>query len=408
VDSVVFEGLIVWTIINRGLLLQTIQMPSKSKPKKGKNKRTLSNSSPDNTVTLPVKTPKNCEKSPLTDQSVPRPVSMATQGYVQPMNMSNMVNMGSYQTPVGTFITSPQTQISNQPQFMSPQLSTMTASPVQQTQSQLSTDNFQLYVVEKLNAMDSRLSKLDSIETKISEVSRQIGKIDTRVTSLESVSRETSNRLTEVETSRATESQLFDDITLKHTTLEKSLKGERERVNQLKTECDRLKAINDDVIDLQARSMRDNLLFFGFAEPQTPDDRRSENCAESILNYCEKELNIPNASSNIKLERAHRIGRYEHAKIRPIVVKFNHYPDKVSVKQKCLESQKANGENQRPQIRVSEQYPKVIQDKRKQLIPYLVKAKRDGKMAHLSYDKLYINNKMYTVQSVAQSGYTVD
>jgi len=55
----------------------------------------------------------------------------------------------------------------------------MTASPVQQTQSQLSTDNFQLYVVEKLNAMDSRLSKLDSIETKISEVSRQIGKIDT-------------------------------------------------------------------------------------------------------------------------------------------------------------------------------------------------------------------------------------
>ena len=38
------------------------------------------------------------------------------------------------------------------------------------------------------------------------------------------------------------------------------------------------------------------------------------------------------------------------------------------------------------QIRVSEQYPKVIQDKRKQLIPYLVKAKRDGKMAHLSYD----------------------
>ena len=126
------------------------------------------------------------------------------------------------------------------------------------------------------------------------------------------------------------------------------MKCERERVNQLNTECDRLKAINDDVIDLQARSMRDNLLFFGFAEPQTPDDRRPENCAESILNYCEKELNIPNASANIKLERAHRIGRYEHAKIRPIVVKFNHYPDKVSVKQKCLESQKANGENQRP------------------------------------------------------------
>ena len=123
-------------------------MPSKSKPKKGKNKRTLSNSSPDNTVTLPLKTPKNCKKSPVSDQSVPTPVTMAIQG---------------------------------------------------------------------------------------------------------------------------------DDITTKHTNLKRYLKGERERMNQLKTECDHLKAINDDVTDLQARSMRDNILFFGVAEPQTSDDRRSEN-----------------------------------------------------------------------------------------------------------------------------------
>ena len=37
-----------------------------------------------------------------------------------------------------------------------------------------------------------------------------------------------------------------------------------------------------------------------------------------------------------------------------------------------------------------------------------MKAKQDGKMAHLSYDKLYINNRKYTVRSVVQSGYTVD
>ena len=66
----------------------------------------------------------------------------------------------------------------------------------------------------------------------------------------------------------STESQLFDNITLKHTHLEMSLKGERERVNQLKTECEHLKTINEDVIDLQTRSMRDKHFFFGFAEPQ--------------------------------------------------------------------------------------------------------------------------------------------
>ena len=84
------------------------------------------------------------------------------------------------------------------------------------------------------------------------------------------------------------------------------------------------------------------------------------------------------------------------------------YPDKLIVKQECLDSQKANGENKRSQLRVSEHFLKAIQDKGRQLIPYLVKAKQDGKMANLSYDKLYINNRKYTVQSVAQSGYTTD
>ena len=253
-------------------------MPSKSETKKGNNKRTLSNSSPDITVTLPMKTLKNCSlKSTLSDQSVPTPVTMATQGYVQPMNMATT-----------------RLQLEPLSRNLRPRYPTrLSWWPLNSRScllrlSQLSNDNFQVYVVEKLNAMDSRLSKLDSIETKLSEISRrQIGKIVTRVTSIETVSRETSNWLTEIETSRATDSQLFDDITLKHTNLEKSLKGKRERVNQLKTECDHLKAINDDVIDLQASWMSDNLLFFGFAEPQTPDERRSENCAESVLNYCE-------------------------------------------------------------------------------------------------------------------------
>ena len=48
----------------------------------------------------------------------------------------------------------------------------------------------------------------------------------------------------------------------------------------------------------------------------------AQKTAESILNYCAKELKIPNASANIKIERAHIILRFEHAKMRPIVVKL--------------------------------------------------------------------------------------
>lgn len=92
-----------------------------------------------------------------------------------------MVNMSNYQTPVGTFITSPQAQIPTHAQSMSPQSAAPSAVPVQQTRSQMSTNNFQQYVVEKLNAMDKRLSKLDTIETQLLEVTRQISQIDTRV-----------------------------------------------------------------------------------------------------------------------------------------------------------------------------------------------------------------------------------
>lgn len=52
-----------------------------------------------------------------------------------------------------------------------------------------------------------------------------------------------------------TEFQLFDDITFKHTDLEKSLKAEPDRVNKLKTECDHLKSVDDVIINLQACSM---------------------------------------------------------------------------------------------------------------------------------------------------------
>jgi hypothetical protein len=38
------------------------------------------------------------------------------------------------------------------------------------------------------------------------------------------------------------------------------------------------------------------------------------------------------------------------------------------------------------------------------LIPTLIKAKEDGKKAYLSYDKLYINNKMFTIENVTSAG----
>lgn len=83
----------------------------------------------------------------------------------------------------------------------------------------------------------------------------------------------------------------------------------------------------------------------------------------------------------------------------PIVIKFRHYPDKVRIKQKVL-----NDLPSESNYRVSDQFPGAIQDRLKLLIPTLIKACEDSKTASWSYDKLIINGKSYTVETLANAG----
>ena len=46
-------------------------------------------------------------------------------------------------------------------------------------------------------------------------------------------------------------------------------------------------------------------------------------------------------------------------------------------------------------VRIGEDYSQEVRDTRKKLIPELVKAKNDGKRAHLRYDKLVIDSVTY-------------
>ena len=101
----------------------------------------------------------------------------------------------------------------------------------------------------------------------------------------------------------------------------------------------------------------------------------------------ENVLAIDGAGDRIKIDRAHRTGKYDTGKKRPIVVKFNFHQDKIEIKNKAREKLTNT------QFRVSEQYPREIQERRKKLIPELIK---EGKHAVLAYDKLYINGRLQT------------
>jgi len=288
-------------------------------PGRGRKKRTKSQQSPNSVSSGPdtrrprvngdqMTSPQNTMSQNLLPQ-VP-PYNGQLQGQMQGQMQ------GGYYTPPAT-----SQQYINQ------------LSPGTQQNAMIDT-NFQQTVLNKLEFLGNKMQKLDSIEKQLATMSQKMTHMDTRVSSLESSVREHSSKLIDLETSRTVDSQIVTD-------LEKTQKKESENINKMSRDYESLKRQNanlsNEILDLQFRSMRDNLLFFGFDECDSVENRKTENCTEKILNFCSDTLEITDAQTTIKIERAHRIGQYNHDKKRPIVVKFNHYPDKLTVKQQAAE-----------------------------------------------------------------------
>ena len=259
--------------------------------------------------------------------------------------------------------------------------------------------NFNQLLLDKLDTMDKRLQKLDTIEQQLSFMSHKMTLMDNRVSSLELTLSDTNNKIRDIETSHEIDAKTRGDMISKQTSLDKQLKQERSNIESLSNDLSDVKSTNKDlneqIIDLQSRSMRDNLLFHGIEECVSYEDRRSEDCATKILNLCENSLQIENATSSIKIDRAHRLGRFVRGKTRPTVAKFNFHQDKLNIKRKAYSVFTRD-----TQYGVSDQFPKVIQDRRKQLLPSYIDAKKHGKSASLVLDKLYIEGNMYTVDNI--------
>ena len=88
------------------------------------------------------------------------------------------------------------------------------------------------------------------------------------------------------------------------------------------------------------------------------------------------------------IHRAHRMGRYQRNKTRPIVAKFAFYPKREEIR-------KAAKNLEGTQYPIGQQFPKEIQERRRQLAPILKDAKSKGQKAHIAVDKLYIEGKLY-------------
>jgi hypothetical protein len=245
------------------------------------------------------------------------------------------------------------------------------------------------------------LSRLSLIEKHISENSLKMSEIES---SQKFLSKKCHNVLSDVNVNKVGVKQLQGEAKVTSHNHAKLVKENR--------------ALRDDIVDLQCRSMRDNLIFVGVLEaahvtmqPTSVSNASTtaggasmmetstttystvaatvEDCVNKVLTFCQTQLGIDYAANTIQIVRAHRIGR-RGDRPRPILAKFVRTENIDRIKSKLKEGKLHN-----TTYAVHDQYPECVRERRRELIPVMVDARKRGKRAVLTRDKLYINGQLY-------------
>ena len=172
-----------------------------------------------------------------------------------------------------------------------------------------------------------------------------------------------------------------------------------EMKTQLKSEGDlgeRIRNVNESLVAettradyLEAQSRRSNLIFEGIRE-ESADESWAES-EKKVKDLLEQKLGL---SRDIELERVHRIARKEDAagpirgspKPRAIIAKFIRFKDRSEV---MANAKKLKGTN----IYINEDFIDSVRKRRKELLPAMFEARKQGKIAFLRYDKLVTYDK---------------
>ena len=176
-------------------------------------------------------------------------------------------------------------------------------------------------------------------------------------------------------------------------------KAEKE-LNRLGKSCNDLKSKLDDqtqkhertfekVVDLESRSMRDNLIFYGI--PESRDEGGIENCENLVKDLIRSTCDLNPAE--IQFDRAHRLGSNKSRNPRPTVVKFHKYTDRELVRSRSMiDPYKQNLRDRKQGI--GQQQPQQLREARKALMPFAKQARDDGQSYQINGNKLFINNSL--------------
>ena len=216
----------------------------------------------------------------------------------------------------------------------------------------------------KITSMDTKLAKLDTLEKKVDQFDGELKRLWTHI---EDKTKRTDERVHLME-------ERVDGVEFASGLMQ-------DKLTQMEKERDKLK---DQVTYLQSQSMRNNLIFCGIPDVQ---NEKPEETESKLRQFIEDKLEIAHETvSDLKIERAHRMGPFAHDNTRKIVCKFNMFTEREMVRRE-------RGKLKETDFYLHEQFPPEIVAKRKTLVPKLQEAIRLKKRAWISYDTLYIDGK---------------
>lgn len=148
------------------------------------------------------------------------------------------------------------------------------------------------------------------------------------------------------------------------------------------TSHNNISVIRDKIDDLENRSRRSNVLFYGIADG---DPTESWEAVQKIVtDFCQNQLELTVSS----IARAHRLGRFLPDKTRPIIAKF--FNDKE------VEAIIGRGSKlKNTSFGLSRDFSKPVREKRRNLLQFSKSIKKESDRVRLVFDRLHINDDVY-------------
>ena len=244
----------------------------------------------------------------------------------------------------------------------------------------------------------NRLSSIEDNVSRLGSIQQEIGIVRNEVSNLKIENSTMTKKVCELETSCQSISGLFDKYIESKMKTELDIRElQRDKAmleSKLKIADQNYTKLSDELQEVKARSMQENLLFFGLCENATGENENTEYKLREFLKN-ELDLNSSDEVDSIQFDRVHRIGRRRANGVtnpRPIVAKFERFRDREKIRLAGIELNK-----KRTRYTIREQYPAEMETKRKRLYPVMRRyQKNTNNKVSLVRDKLYVNGLLYS------------